>query len=189
MDRASGVYKSASQIIVFIISLTISASFNVDTINIVNKLWNNQQALKLTADNFQGTYQTIKDAGYNPNTDKIILDGNKMTVDKAKSTGDTTKVDTSKTQPNGKKVLEQVNAANTFLASSGIPVGWSAQNTPILADKTFGQNFLAILIKIAGILLTSIALMLGAPFWFDLINKVVNIRAVGKKPEEKAAGK
>jgi len=25
---------------------------------------------------------------------------------------------------------------------------------------------------------------LGAPFWFDLLNKFVNIRAVGKAPEE-----
>jgi hypothetical protein len=28
--------------------------------------------------------------------------------------------------------------------------------------------------------------MLGAPFWFDLINKIVSLRAAGKKPEEEA---
>lgn len=37
--------------------------------------------------------------------------------------------------------------------------------------------------KIVGLLLTAIAVAIGAPFWFDVLNKLVNIRATGKKPE------
>jgi hypothetical protein len=37
--------------------------------------------------------------------------------------------------------------------------------------------------KIAGFLLTAMAICLGAPFWFDLLNKLVNIRAAGKREE------
>jgi hypothetical protein len=37
----------------------------------------------------------------------------------------------------------------------------------------------------AGLLLTGIALSMGAPFWFDLLNKLVSVRGVGIKPEEK----
>ncbi|MET1055703.1 MAG: hypothetical protein ABWY16_10390 [Pedobacter sp.] len=37
--------------------------------------------------------------------------------------------------------------------------------------------------KIAGFLLTALAICLGAPFWFDLLNKLVNIRATGKREE------
>lgn len=36
--------------------------------------------------------------------------------------------------------------------------------------------------NLTGWLLTAIAVSLGAPFWFDLVNKLVNIRMVGQKP-------
>jgi hypothetical protein len=36
-----------------------------------------------------------------------------------------------------------------------------------------------------GWLITAFAVSLGAPFWFDLLNKFVNVRASGKPPEEK----
>jgi len=36
-----------------------------------------------------------------------------------------------------------------------------------------------------GFLITALALSLGAPFWFDLLNKLASIRGVGVKPEEK----
>ncbi|MGB7846790.1 MAG: hypothetical protein WBL63_14330 [Candidatus Acidiferrum sp.] len=36
--------------------------------------------------------------------------------------------------------------------------------------------------NLCGWLLTAIAVSLGAPFWFDLINKFINIRMVGQKP-------
>lgn len=39
--------------------------------------------------------------------------------------------------------------------------------------------------NLVGLLLTALALSLGAPFWFDLLKKLVSIRGVGVKPEEK----
>jgi hypothetical protein len=39
--------------------------------------------------------------------------------------------------------------------------------------------------NLAGLLITAIALSLGAPFWFGILNKLVSIRSVGVKPEEK----
>lgn len=35
-----------------------------------------------------------------------------------------------------------------------------------------------------GWLLTVLALSMGAPFWFDLLNKIMNVRAAGKSPAE-----
>jgi len=40
-------------------------------------------------------------------------------------------------------------------------------------------------LKTIGILITAFALQLGSNYWFDLMNKAVNIRAVGKRPDEK----
>jgi hypothetical protein len=61
----------------------------------------------------------------------------------------------------------------------------------ILLDEfgIFGWNeglpkgFLDWLYKILGLLLTAAAISLGAPFWFDLLGKVVSLRSTGKKPK------
>lgn len=59
-------------------------------------------------------------------------------------------------------------------APKGMPFGWGdGQKTPK------GKEWLA---RIAGWLATVMAIMLGAPFWFDLLNKIANIRATGNKP-------
>lgn len=39
--------------------------------------------------------------------------------------------------------------------------------------------------KLLGLFLTAIAISLGAPFWFDLLNKVISIRTAGRAPHEK----
>ena len=38
-------------------------------------------------------------------------------------------------------------------------------------------------LQVVGWLLTGAALTLGAPFWFDLLNKFVNLRGAGVKPK------
>lgn len=40
--------------------------------------------------------------------------------------------------------------------------------------------------KLVGLVITVMAISLGAPFWFDMLNKVVNIRGAGIKPEKTA---
>jgi hypothetical protein len=40
--------------------------------------------------------------------------------------------------------------------------------------------------RVAGWILTILAVSLGAPFWFDTLNKFVNLRSAGKSPDETA---
>ncbi len=40
-----------------------------------------------------------------------------------------------------------------------------------------------------GFLITALAITMGAPFWFDLLNRFVNIRAGGNKPSEDSGAK
>jgi hypothetical protein len=56
-------------------------------------------------------------------------------------------------------------------------LGWQSQG-PIAGMGIFE--------KILGLLLTIIAISLGAPFWFDVLNKIVNLRSAGRSPEETA---
>jgi hypothetical protein len=41
-----------------------------------------------------------------------------------------------------------------------------------------------ILSKVLGFILTALAISMGAPFWFDLLKKLVNIRSSGSRPYE-----
>ncbi|MGH7962279.1 MAG: hypothetical protein ACRERD_10730 [Candidatus Binatia bacterium] len=49
-------------------------------------------------------------------------------------------------------------------------------------NATDGSWFL----KIVGWLITGVAVSIGAPFWFDLLNKLVDFRGAGKRPEPAA---
>lgn len=63
------------------------------------------------------------------------------------------------------------DAVNT-LSAFALPLGWPAYPASA-ADWV---------IKIAGLAITILAVSLGAPFWFDLLNRFTNLRASGPKP-------
>ncbi|HTS54858.1 MAG TPA: hypothetical protein VMH26_16420 [Burkholderiales bacterium] len=68
------------------------------------------------------------------------------------------------------------------LSSSGLPLGWADDR--VLSSSNPAQW----LSKITGLLLTALAASLGAPFWFDLVNKLVNVRSTGAVPPRSSAG-
>jgi hypothetical protein len=74
-------------------------------------------------------------------------------------------------QPGGtnKPMKDVVDA----ISSASLPIGWSEFPKPDQWPT-----------MVVGWLITAFAVSLGAPFWFDLLNKFVNIRAAGKAPEE-----
>jgi hypothetical protein len=73
--------------------------------------------------------------------------------------------------------VSQTNPASATLLQNlstlGLPIGWIAPYPSDLADW---------LVKLAGIVISAFAVMLGAPFWFDLLKKIVPVRMTGTKP-------
>ena len=66
-----------------------------------------------------------------------------------------------------------------------LPLGWGScqSSCPSPHDGStfwFGQWLWA---KLAGLFITALALSLGAPFWFDVLSKLVNLRNAGIKPK------
>lgn len=61
-----------------------------------------------------------------------------------------------------------------------LPLGWelSTGNGP----TEIPNDLLAILTKLLGLALTIGAVMLGAPFWFDLLSKIMRVRSTGAPP-------
>ena len=64
----------------------------------------------------------------------------------------------------------QLHAATEAIGNLALPIGW--------VNGGFGPT------TVLGWFITALAATLGAPFWFDLLNRFVNIRASGKAPEE-----
>ncbi|MGR9257477.1 hypothetical protein [Rhizobium leguminosarum] len=75
------------------------------------------------------------------------------------------------------KVSCELKSLNSQLAElAPLPLGWTASST----DRSLSD----VLLKICRLILTALAISLGAPFWFDLLQKFVSVRGTGKKPEE-----
>lgn len=68
-------------------------------------------------------------------------------------------------------------AVNTKLAELNLPLGWGKPSGTV-PRSSFPE-------RILGWLLTTFAITLGAPFWFDLLNKMMVIRST-VKPNEKS---
>ncbi|UVT15456.1 MAG: hypothetical protein H8K04_16845 [Nitrospira sp.] len=79
-----------------------------------------------------------------------------------------------------KGTTERVQQMSSEIKKLGLPIGWSREaGNPRSAPAEAGDWAL----KIIGLALTTIAVSLGAPFWFDVLNKLINIRSTGKQPE------
>ncbi len=61
-----------------------------------------------------------------------------------------------------------------------MPIGWAFVSSDTCGAK--GCEALAWTWRIIGWLITALALSLGAPFWFDLLSQLVNLRAAGPPP-------
>ncbi|HEY4148739.1 MAG TPA: hypothetical protein VGM41_07415 [Chitinophagaceae bacterium] len=142
MDRASGWYKKQTQVMLFLLGLILSISFNVDTIAICRVLSKDKEAR-----------QQLVNMAIQKNTDL------QAAVNAAKNKQDSDDV-LYKTY---KDLNGDTNKANDILG---------------LGNKQ-DPGFLSAI----GILLTALAISLGSPFWFDLLNKFIQLRGTGPKPD------
>lgn len=63
-----------------------------------------------------------------------------------------------------------------------LPIGWPMRDWPG-APSWSGTWIWFFVAKFAGWFATGLALSLGAPFWFDLLSKFINLRGTGVKPD------
>lgn len=62
--------------------------------------------------------------------------------------------------------------------TSSLPIGWSKSGI----DSDGRQKTFPHIHQLAGWILTALAASLGAPFWFDLLGRLVKLRSTGNKP-------
>lgn len=176
MERVSGWYKRQTQYILLGMAIVITVWANADVVVLTNTLWHDPAVrTALVAQAQQYSDQQRKDA--EPAAAAQAAGGPPPPPAQPPAEAPDVEAATAKFD----KSVAQIQ-------SLGIPLGWrdaadpsdKREAFPAAADipATLGKHFL-------GWLLTALAISMGAPFWFDMLNKVISIRSAGKAPEEK----
>ncbi len=80
-------------------------------------------------------------------------------------------------------VKQKVNQA---LEDISLPIGWNLSNLDQQAQESIGWPVkgwpFPVVRRILGWMLSGLAIAMGAPFWFELLGKVINVRNSGPKP-------
>jgi hypothetical protein len=163
MDRVSGRYRKETQWILFAIGLFTAVALNVDAIKVTQALYTNEglrTAVLAEAEAVSAAERAKPGAG-------VAMLGCKPE----------------------KNLAEPASCTQQRLTKLGLPIGWDMEGlcVPLVSDNcriltnSRGMSWSSL----PGWLLTALAISLGAPFWFDLLNKIMVIRST-VKPHEKS---
>ncbi|MBP6058029.1 MAG: peptidoglycan-binding protein [Nitrosomonas sp.] len=172
MDRVGGWYKRRAQAVMFFIGLILAVFLNIDSIYIVQQLQENPAQVKKLVEEAAAIQAS---EAKKQNAAPVIPPGSKE--------GEKNATEEAKQQ------IEDLASRIDKLQNLGSPIGWvcskqAPNQSPDLLDcfnYPVSQNPNLSLI---GWLITALAGVFGAPFWFDAISKLFAIRGTGKKPEE-----
>jgi hypothetical protein len=159
MDRATGWYKRNTATIGLVLAAVIVFAGNIDTLAIAGAL-RNSDALRAKMVELAGPL-----AAKSPQA-------NTATATAAAP------AELAAAPLQGKQDeqrLADLKAEYESMRTAGLPLGWAGDTTKNWAWIT----------KFIGLLITVCAATLGAPFWFDMLSKVTNIRSAGPKPQTK----
>jgi hypothetical protein len=179
MERVSGWYKRKSHVTMWVIGIVICLAFNADAISMGNAFWNDP-TLRAAATEAATNY-----------------------VRSARKDGDA---------DDARGSFERLNEVRQQLTT--IPLGWcrvatAADTTGVCWPNLTGATRVSTpvpvplgdprrvvgsvsewgLWKLVGIVLTALAISQGAPFWFDLLQKVSNLRLSGNPPPDEVKKK
>ena len=167
-DRLTGKLKKSKVLpATFILATIITVSLNVDTINICKYLYNNKDISKQLA---AAAVSNLNN--YAPRLAEISA------KESARKNGDTTAITLARWNENTIQLKNDIEN----LQSLELPIGWTK------VKESFPRYFFQ-LQHIGGWLATIFAICMGAPFWFDLLNKIANLRGVGPKPSSSSNAK
>jgi hypothetical protein len=192
MDSVSGWYKSKVQIWTAIIAVCVTIFVNADTIDIARKL--------LIYPVLRG--QIVQDATNSRQAGQAppALTGSQK-AELSALTGWSADFQTfhrveachdPKLRGNLQEVACRSQSDTEAAKIPGLANAWNDDSFPgtdLLTEMPSGMFFVWIWRTVpghlAGWLVTAIAASLGAPFWFDILNRFMNVRAAGTAPNEK----
>lgn len=195
MERSTGWYKRQTQSILFFLGLFVAISFNIDAIAISKILIHNKEIRGQMA-TLAASKVTVygATAGTTPTDDKAL----QASLGKMKSDASDVqnilglghapaKVDTScmtRMKARFKDLAAERQQDTAKLKKLANDAGGC--QVPDTSANVYQGNFL---FSLLGWIITALAISLGAPFWFDLLSKIVSLRSSGSPPkDDKAIG-
>ncbi|MBT1704735.1 hypothetical protein [Chryseosolibacter indicus] len=167
MERNSGTYKSRAQNYALVISFVITILLNVDSLKLFSYFYVNKDVATKLANAAQ---HVVQDTAL---IQRIAILKNDSTRNAALNEPLLNSI-----SHDVKILLEQQET----LTELNVPIGWNLTAAELAKIKKEAGSWF--LLKLLGWVVTAIAVSLGAPFWFDTLNKLVNIRSAGKKPQD-----
>jgi hypothetical protein len=157
MDRVSGWYKRSTHYIILVIGLLIAVGMNVDSVAIIDQLYKSDA----TRD------AVVAAASHAADSYNKAANNTRNIAGEALGKGNDPYV-----------------AAKTALNDLHLPVGWD--KAKLSFSRPAKNKWLkSVVFPWIGWILTALAASLGAPFWFDVLNKFMVIRST-VKPHEKS---
>jgi hypothetical protein len=194
MNRVTGWYQAHTVWTVRIIAVVVTLAFNLNCIRLVEDISKNS----VLRSNLVGISERIADHPatitdlYNKQFNQVADSINKVyqkgidTVKEPEKTNLSNKRDSVVAVAAGiytdKRVGSIHNLTDT-LSNAHLAIGW--QSDPLNIGKKKGLDWLwAVLLAILGWGATAGCLSMGAPFWFNLLVQLVNVRRTGVKPDD-----
>jgi hypothetical protein len=180
MDRLTGVFKRYAQFWAFVIGLYVALTLNIDSINLALYLWR------------EPTVRQVLVA----NASQLDLPEEQLATAPEQAMQDIRRQFVGLNLPIGWVINESKVEAGAVLDGSCqlFPGPNQSFGIPLLGTKRCisppqSNNQTNIALKLFGILFTAGAAAQGAPFWFDLLKKLINLRGTGANPVEKEGSK
>lgn len=182
MDRLSGWYKRNAKIWSFVIALLLCFLLNVDTITITKNLWNNKDKAEQLASFAVAAGKYFEKNDSSEVVMKSGIDTLAYIKVENKALPTTAQVNKAMKTINSPDTLhqQQLQTSYNILANLDVPIGWSKDNIPEKTDNCW-MNVGLWLLKLLGLLLTTAAVSLGAPYWFDILNKISPLKQAPAK--------
>lgn len=178
MNRTTGWYKRYTQFISLLTGLIIAIVFNVDTIQIADKL---EKDPVLRAQIVQQADAFVK---AHPNLDEELKNATEKNVALLKSGGSSANLDSSikvKELETAKDYEALKRKGDSLMNQASELVQGDIKKTSEMLgngiDSYEWKGFAEFFKSVFGWLITALALSLGAPFWFDLLNKLMKLRS------------
>lgn len=192
MDRAGGWYKRYTQKILVYLGLGIAVLFNADTVAMYERLSSNPEQLAQVVALAENYVQARENVGpvqayEGPVVPQGLPGGAPQGFDSVQATAPpavTAPAARPRITPDDPRYaevqakLDEVKyIVNYELESVRSPLGLGWEGTDVSTFTIYDA-----ITKLLGFILTALAVSMGAPFWFDLLRKLVNVRSSGTKP-------
>jgi hypothetical protein len=168
MIRITGSYKKHTQKALLFISVCVVLAMNADTISLAKYFHDNPVQRKTMV-------QQVEQMAASGELEAMFEEYG-VSNDSSATTGDDP-VEELRSE------IASFKALNESIGSYKLPLGWESYELwPF--DKAI-PNLIRLLKKILGLAFTAFAVSIGAPFWFDTLNKLVNLKSAGNLPKTK----